>query len=529
MRPLPGASSSERLVLVACVLVATALVYAPSSITLGSLWTEQTYSHGFLVLLISLWLLARDRTRLQAATLRPLPLALAALLLASALWLLFWRAAAQDLHLLMLPLLALITLVAAMGWPTARIAAFPLLFLGFAMPIWGSFRAPLQHLSALAVGRLIWLTGLPAIMLGDSIRLPDGSLTIEEGCSGINFLTVGLAMATLYGELSRDPPRRRLLWLALMGAVALVANWIRIFLIAVIAYTSDMQSPLVNNHYWFGWAIFAAGFAVYLWIAGRLSRRAQPTQRAATASAPPAEPIPTAAPVGRVSLVRLVAALACLAALPLLAYALDSWHALNDPAVAIEWPSPSAGWRSASNDPASAATPGGLFEDWRPQFSGATTQEERRYADAQGASIEIFVVAYRTQRQDAKLVAYSNSLLGPESESEPADEGRLQLLSERIVASPVGRWREMSVADPSGAESLIWSRYQIGAREFVRPRLSQLWYGVAALAGAPVASLSAVRAVCAPTCEAARARLTAALPLLPSVHPAAVSPRTPRP
>jgi EpsI family protein len=516
----PNARSPVRLVLVALLLIFTALVYAPSTLALGSLWTEHSYSHGFPVLVISVWLLARDRARLQAASVRPLLLALPVLLVVSALWLLCWRAAAQDIHLLLLPLLALIAIAAALGWPTARIAAFPLLFLGFAMPVWGSFRVPLQHLSVKAVGGLIWLTGLPAVMSGNLIQVPDGSLEIAEGCSGLNFMTVGLAMATLYGELSRDRLRRRLLWLALMGAVALVANWCRIFLIAVIAYTSDMQSPLVGNHYWFGWVIFAIGFAGYLWIAGVIEKRdgsGKAPPRRIPSAAEPTRASDTGTATDSVSLGRFATALACLSLLPLLAYAADWWHTLADPAVAIEWPAESGGWRTASDE--TGAAPDATIPDWNPQFTGASASQQRRYVDAQGAFVEIFVVAYRTQRQDAKLVGYGNSLLGAGSES----------LSERIAESPAGRWREMDVADHSGVQSLIWSRYQIGARWFVRPRLSQLWYGIAAFTGVPVSSLSALRVACVPTCEAARARLAAAVPLLPSVHPAAVSPRAPGP
>src|SRR5580658_3548765 len=115
---------SRRFLCIAVLLCATALVYAPSSIALARLWVDtadKAYTHGFLILIISLWLLARDRERLDAAPIRPEPLALPALLIASAAWVFFWRASVQDLHLLLLPVLALTAILAAFGRAVARI------------------------------------------------------------------------------------------------------------------------------------------------------------------------------------------------------------------------------------------------------------------------------------------------------------------------------------------------------------------------------------------------------------------------
>lgn len=517
---------SMRFLLVASLILATALVYAPSSIALGELWSDginRSYSHGFLLLLTSMWLLARDRPRLDAAALRPEPLALPALLVASAAWLICWRAAVQDLHLLLLPVLALIAVLAAFGRPTARIAAFPLLFLDFAMPIWGNVRDPLQHLSALAVGAMVWLTGLPAVMAGNIIHLPAGSLEIAEGCSGVNFMMVSLAMGTLYGELHHDPARRRLLWIGFLGGLALVANWLRIYLIAVIGYASEMQSPLVADHYWFGWALYAVFFAGFLWIAQRLSR-AKPAEGRAHGMTSVAALDPTVEsgdsvasglsrrPTARAAhTVPFVAALACLALPPLIAYVADSLRSPAGQSVAIEWPLPTSGWVRLAYSADSEAG----FPDWSPEFVGAATSR-RRYVAPDGEPVELFVATYRTQRQSAKLVGYGDSLLGPNGEGE--DSARLQLSAERVAMSRAGRWREMTVLDPSGAKSLIWSKYLIGARAFVRPRMAQLWYGIAALAGEPVSSLLAARTACEPSCDAARQRLAAASQLLPSVH-----------
>ena len=500
-RDFSWALPSRRLLCIAVLLFATALVYAPSSIALGRLWVDsadKAYTHGFLILIISLWLLARDRERLDAAPIRPEPLALPALLIASAAWVFFWRASVQDLHLLLLPVLALTAILAAFGRAVARIAAFPLLFLDFAMPIWSDLHYPLQLLSIKAIGALIWLTGLPAYVTGDLIHLPAGVLEIEEGCSGLHFLMVGLAMATLYGEISRDPLRLRLLWIALMGALALVANWTRIFVIAVAAYATDMRTFLVTvDHYWFGWGLFAVFFAGFLWIAGRLAPAPHGKDRPTGSAAAPHRATPD------VDVARVLVALGCLLVLPLVVYLADSLRTGTETGVAIEWPNVTGGWHVES---------AGASADWSPEFRNPTSISQRRYLDARDEPVESVHggVPRAAPGRQAPAVRKFTAGLPRHVAAHPG----------RDREQPAGPWREMLVLDSSGTQWLIWSRYRIGSRNFVRPRLSQLWYGIAALAGDPVSSLSAMRAHCEPSCDAARERLAAASSLLPSVHPA---------
>jgi len=488
-----------RLSAIAGALFAAGLIYWPSSAALAGLWSDtenRAYTHGYLILLTSLWLIFRDRRQVEAAPLRPQPLALLAVLPLSALWLIAWRAGVQDLHLVVLPALVFSALLAVLGWSVARVLLFPLGFLYFALPLWGDLVGILQHLSVEATHALIWLTGLPAYMDGNFVHLPAGSLEIADGCSGLHFLIVGLAMAALYGELSRDSLLRRIAWLCLMGGLAIVANWLRIFVIVAAAYATAMKTFLVTvDHYWFGWLVFAATFAAFLWIANRSAGAHGPES---------VKPLP-AATTGRrssgLTVQTCAAALACMAVLPVLIYAADLRRPAAASTVAIDWPQQQGAWQGPRLQP---TTP------WRPEFRGATASALREYMDASGRPVELFAVAYRTQRQGMELVTYDNSLLGDDT---------LRLLDERIVNTRAGAWREATVMDASGEQSIIWSQYRIGERAFVRPHASQLWYGITALASQPVSSLLALRTVCESGCEPARTRLEAAASsLLPTLR-----------
>jgi exosortase len=480
---------------------AIAATYWPSVAALNGYWTDttdHTYTHGYLVLLTSIWLMLRARKRLAGAPIRPVPAAWAIVLALSAAWLVFWRGAIQDAHLLLLPLLLFFALVATLGWRSARALLFPIGFLYFAMPVWSDINGILQHMSFVASGGMLRLTGIPADLKGDLIQLPAGTLEIAEGCSGLHFFIVGLTLAALYGELSGDPWRRRLLWVAMMGGLALIANWVRIYVVAIAAYLSDMRSSLVPHHYWFGWAVFVVVFVGFLWLAGRMADawdRKHPvvTGQPATES-PASETYP--------GIRRALLTLLCLAVLPTLSYAMAYSQSGAPAEVVIDWRAPPAGWRGPLPV---------LWSEWAPVYENASAKGQQRYLDEAGQPVEVFTAAYRDQRQGAKLLGYFNSLLGA--------NGRLNFAGEGIVSSPAGGWRETTAVDTAGTPSLIWSRYRIGSRLFVDPRLSQLWYGIAALASRPVSSLTALRAVCRPDCAAARIRLTtAAVELRPTLR-----------
>lgn len=483
-------TTAPRLAVILGIFVAAALLYWPSTLELDRLWRNvsgETYTHGYLVLLLSIWLIVGDRKQLAVAPIRWEPLMLFPLAVLSAAWIWFWRAAIQELQLLLLPLILFSALFAALGRRIARLLVFPVGFLYFALPFWDDINGIVQGLSAKVTGLLIWTTGIPAYVSGHFVHLPGGTIEIARSCSGLHEFIVGLALATVYGKLSNESWRRRLIWIGVMGSLSLAVNWVRISTVVIAAYETDMRSSLVENHYWLGWWLFAFVFAGFLWWTGR---------RPAIPDGPSSDEHRHGSrdsPAGAMRMRPVVGTLAVLAALPVLAYGMDWANSTPTPLAAIQWPVAPAGWKGPMGPQPS---------DWQPYFVNPSSESLAKYLDPNGQSIEAFVVVYRVQTQRAKLLGYGNDLLG---RKDP-----LRQQSERLASSPDGHWREIMVVDSGGSRSLIWVRYRIGSRLFVQPRVSQLWYGLIAVAKPPVSSLTALRSKCVPNCEAARGRLSAA-------------------
>jgi EpsI family protein len=501
--------STLRNTLLSAGLIAIAvLVYWPSTAALWHYWTNDNYvgAHGLLIVLLAVWLFFLARRRLAAVRAEPSAYPCVALLVSSLLWLIFWRAGIQELHLLLLPVLMGLAVWAALGFSAALAVAFPLGYLYFAVPAWGVFAEPLQELTARATGVLAPLIGVPAQMHGDLVLLPGvGAFEIERGCSGINFLTVGLAVAALLGELEQATLRRRALLLGVMGALAILANWIRVLIIVDAGYTTQMRHVLVSRgHYMFGWVLFTTIMVAFVWLLARPYRR-------------PASEGPNSSQDTRptIRMSAYVTAVAVLVAMPVVVYTFVTRLDAQMAPLVFSAPAGRAGWQGPIAD---------VPPTWNPDFVGPHSQWDFTYRAATGHNVEMVAIGYPMQAQGQELVSEDNSLFGA---------APLTTVAETTVTLDGKSYIETLTADERGRRSVVWSVYDIGGREFVTPLMSQLWYGVRSLGGPPYSVLFAFRTECADSCDSARATLrsfvqTMGPDFLASVTHAAQSPHTAR-
>jgi EpsI family protein len=475
--------ASRTLILVGGLVAITLLAYWPSTAALWSFWTSQSFlgGQGPLVAILSLWLLLRSRAALEASPLRASPVGCTALLIACLASVIFWRAAIEELHMLLLPWLMFLAVLAALGAGAARIVAFPLAYLYFAEPTWRILIWPLQHLTLRAAVFLGPLFGMPVVPEGTLLHLPHGvTFDVTPFCSGVNFLVVGLAIAALIGELQRASLRRRAALLGVMLLLMVVSNWVRVLAIMLAGYTSGMRLLVTRGHVLFGWVLFAILMLAFVSLATRrvpLAGRDNAVRaRAIGVSHPEWAP-------------GLAAAVAILIAMPALARIAPAMLDPGERRLALQMPPARSGWQGplASSDP-----------QWKPEFVGDHSEWHVAYRDEAGAVVELVAIGYPTQDQGRELVNEENSLLG---------SGDLTAGGATSVVRGPRPHFEFVANDATGRRFLVWSVYDIGGRRFVTPLFSQLWYGVHALGRPPYSVQFAYRTVCEPSCDAARERL----------------------
>jgi exosortase len=464
--------------LIAIMLVA----YWPTTRALWGVWTDAFGApHGPVVGLLSLWLLLRNRARLEGTQLGHSIWAGAALLLCSIAILIFRNGNLAGLELLTIPPLLFLAIAAALGLGIARLAAFPLAYLFFAMPGWGLLSVPLQRLTVDAVVVLAPLIGIPVSVTGNTVTLPgSGAFEIAEACSGSGFLSIGLAVAALLGAIESASWRRRAFLIIAMALVAIVANWIRVLIIIDAGYTTNMRHILVTGaHLLFGWVLFAIVMFASIWMLARPARRVEHGTAART---------PMVANTTIEWLPGYLFAILALVAAPVL-YGIAALRG-DAPAssVAIQLPAARAPWRGPlAGDPQ------------RAEFRDSHSEWHVAYEDPSGRTVYLVAMAYPELRHGDEL------LNGEEALARRAGRSPVETRTVRVNDL---RYREVRVSDGTGRQALTWSVYDIGGRAFVWPLYSKLWYGLRSLTGAPYSVLFAFQAECEPSCDVARATLS---------------------
>jgi exosortase len=225
-------------VLLSVVLFA---IYLPVFIELVDDWKrDSNYSHGFLVPLVSLYLLWRKRRELAAI---PGKITLTGLwVIAAGLFLLLVGTAGAEYFTVRL---SFVVLLFGLVWyfggtRLAKATSVPIWYLVLAIPIpyviYFAAAFPLQILGTKITTALLHLIGLPCIRQGNIIHLQGYSLEVVEACSGLRSLVSLLALSGVYAYLTQKTTLKKLILFASAVPIALIANVFRIFITALGAY-----------------------------------------------------------------------------------------------------------------------------------------------------------------------------------------------------------------------------------------------------------------------------------------------------
>ena len=245
-------------------------LYAPVlRILLDQWYRDPDYSHGFLVPLLSAYLIWARRDKLRQVPRRPSFWGMVIVL--GALGLLVLGSLGAELFLARFSLLCTICglIVYFCGGAMLRALAFPMAFLLFAIPIPGvvynEIVFPLQFIaSRFATWTLETLNLFPIMREGNVLILPGMALEVVEACSGIRSLISLLALAAGFGYVvERSTVARWILFLA-MVPLAIISNGTRVMLTALLANYIGVKAAEGFMHEFSGWVIFVVAIALFL-------------------------------------------------------------------------------------------------------------------------------------------------------------------------------------------------------------------------------------------------------------------------
>jgi EpsI family protein len=148
------------------------------------------------------------------------------------------------------------TVIAVAGWEFAGKIAFPLGFLLFMIPAGDPINPLLMEYTARMTIWAVHATGIPVLREGLNFSLPTGNWSVVEACSGLRYVVAAAVLGSLFAYLNFTSWVRRAVFFVTALVVAIVANWMRAYLIVMLGHLTNMRWGVGDDHVVYGWVFF---------------------------------------------------------------------------------------------------------------------------------------------------------------------------------------------------------------------------------------------------------------------------------
>lgn len=425
-------------------VLAILLLHVPILRSIARVWTDnESFSHCWFVAPLAGYMIWTRRDQLAALSPRPALGGLLLVLLSGGVWFLANLAQVALGEQLGLVGMVVGAVWAILGTEVCRHIAYPLAFLVLLVPFGeGLFPILIDIAGRLGTVVLDW-TGMPVTFDGRFLRVPGGEWTITEACSGLRYLLTILTVGAVFAYVNFSRPLKRALFLALCVVAAVLMNGFRVWLLVVIGSLTDMKSPLVHDHVWLGWLLFAIMLFALFQMGRRMADHEDDlaeTERSASASPNP----------------RLAASAPWVTAAVVVGIAVG-WTAVAkafDRPIAgpvhYAGPAPHPAWEDVHEAP----------WDWKPFYPGAAAEFQQAY-DGNGELVGFYVGYFRDQRQGSELIGAGHGFVD-EQDGRGWDHSALAQRMVRTSGASVP-FTQVDLEAP-GLRLRVWRTYWVGGR-----------------------------------------------------------------
>jgi exosortase A len=472
------------MIMAASVLLILGLFW-DAAVSMAATWQQSaTFTHGFLIVPLSLYLLWTRRHRVTALFPTPNRWGWLLLLVCGWGWLLGHLA-----DIVVLQQLALVAMVPGLVWTVlgpavVRALRLPFACLCFAVPMGESLEPLLQDFLAVFTVTALQLSGIPVLWEGRFFTTPSGSWVVAEACSGVRYVIPAVVLGSLYAALTYQRWSRRLGFLLIAVTGPILANGVRAYGIVVLTHLGEtsavaaLAAGVVHRmwgHLLYGWLMFGGTIALLFWLGLRWR---EPEDQGSANDRPrfPPSPGQTQSAVAQPCSARLLLLMASsgvglLALAPLAAPLLTTRPELPG-AVQAAAPAVAPPWQPLTQ----------YSGDWVPHFVGADATVTQSYvADAQ--PVHVYTAYYTHQRQGAEVINTQNVLVDGEQWTQIA-AGHTRTIVD-------GQWlavHETHLRSSRGTARLVWHWYWVGGAFTARPSLAKVLQLKARLLGGPPAA-----------------------------------------
>lgn len=445
-------------IIVIYLLLYSALFYE----TLGSMisiWIRsETFTHAFLILPISIWLVWEKRDHLQYERPKPSWLGMMALTGCGFIWLFGYLVDALVVQQFAWVAGFICSVWAILGNRVAWAIAFPLAFLVFLIPFGEDLVPAMMEFTADFTVAMVRFSGIPVYREGLFFTLPSGNWSVVEACSGIRYLIASLTLGCLYSYLTYSSLKKRLIFILISIIVPIIANGFRAYIIVMLGHLSDMTVATGVDHLIYGWVFF--GIVIFLLIMiGSRFRDADIDKK------PDVEKIWALSKYtcGQKQAIQSgIIAIALIAFWPVLAYEIENQN-VNQSTSVIAPVSALDSWTVTEKE----------HWQWEPVSVGANKLNQ--YFQKEHVNVGMYLQYYFKQEQDAELINSRNFLVDPKlSGWRIIDQSKVDI----DIASESVSVDQTLIKGPD-VTLLVWSWYRIGEYYTANKYVAKLLEGLA--------------------------------------------------
>ncbi len=425
------------------------------SFTVKTWWGNGTYTHGFLIFPISLWLIARKRSELSEIPPAPCYPMTIAFILSCLLWQIGHQAGAMVVEQYSLVFMIISSVWIIVGSEVFRSIAFPMFFLLFSVPFGEALIPWMMNFTADFTVAALQFTGIPVFREGTFFSLPSGNWSVVEACSGLRYFVSSLTLGTLYAYLTYRSAVKRLLFIAASALIPVIANGLRAYMIVMIGHLSGMRLATGVDHIIYGWLFFGIVMLLLFWLGSFFRDNRGVTEDRHHSNSKPH--------IARNFIPALFIILAIAFFSTLYASHLDS--KLKAP-VEIALAPPQGPWQP---DPRT-------LSDWVPRYLGGRASISQTYV-SEGKKVALYIGYYRGQSRGHELVTSTNQLVTT-TDREWGNTGE----TKKILLAGDERLPHVEASLRSNTQRLlIWQWYWVDGRWIVNPYVAKLFEAKARL------------------------------------------------
>ena len=452
-------ASAWRVHLIGLALAALALLglFRSDVATLADLWwTSTTFGHCLFIGPVIAWLVWQRRGDLQQ--LQPVAWwpGLALVGGGGMVWLVGAASSVDLFRQLGLIVMLQGAVVTILGPMIARALLFPMAYAFFLVPFGESMEGPLQTITVAMIMPMLHALGVPALVDGVLITIPNGYFEVAEACSGAKFEIAMIAFGTLVANVCYVSWRRRIAFMAMALVVPIIANGLRAFGTIYAAHLTSVAQATGYDHIVYGWIFFGLVMAAVLAIGWRWFDRDPLAPWVDTGRL-------QGRPRGRIAVwAAAVLTVATAGVFPVWANTLIFRADLLPNRIDL----PNVpGWTRA---PLSTRAP------WVPYYPGADRFLFGRYADAKGDLVDLSLAVFGGQREGKEIVTFGTGVLR---------QNDVWVRVEDIP--PIAGGSAMRITAPGNVERIVATWYRIGNVLTANPNIVKIETLKAKLLGGP--------------------------------------------